>query len=84
MQSAAKATRSGEPAYIAAPPRLTQTMANLQRDLNSRSTFRQLQADAADAGELGLILGAAMACFLTCAFLAVIAGIAVLAQGGVA
>ena len=67
------ATRSGEPAYLSAPPRLTQSMVNLDRRIKQRSDFRRLADDARAAGQLNLLLGGACACFLVVLFLGVVA-----------
>jgi len=68
------ATRSGEPAYLSAPPRLTQSMVDLDRRIKQRSDFQRLADDARAAGQPNLLLGATYFCFFVTAFLAVVAG----------
>jgi len=68
------ATRSGEPAYLSAPPRLTQSMVNLDRRIKQRSAFQRLADDACAARQPNLLLGATYFCFVVAAFLAVVAG----------
>ena len=67
------ATRSGEPAYLSAPPRLTQSMVNLDRRIKQRSDFQRLADDARGYDQLSLLLGGACACFLVVLFLGVVA-----------
>jgi hypothetical protein len=67
------ATRSGQPAYLNAPPRLTQRMVDLDRRLKERSELRELVEEAHAAGEPNLALGVLFACFLTSGALAVVA-----------